>query len=160
MWSGSRLRLMGFLLMFAGLMVASLSFVGDGEGVVLIFPFIYGVEGWAGILLSLLFMGVFMASSLMPWYLMSRKGLQVKPVEMEPDSDEAVDYLITLDVPQGLNKTIYVDGGEDDSVVLRSSADPGFYRVYNLPKDFLVDEYTYEYEENYLVLRLRLVRSL
>ena len=159
MWSGSRFRLTGILLMFAGLMVASLAFVGDSDGVVVIFPFVYGVDGWPGILLSLLFMGVFLASSLLPWLVLSRRGMRVRSVKVEPDKDEALDYLITVDVPDGLDKTIFVDDGAGGSVVLRSTADSGFRRVYSLPRDFLVEEYTYQYEENYLVLKFRLVRA-
>jgi len=160
-WSGSRLRLTGFILMFAGLLVASLSFVGDTEGLVVVFPFVYGVDGFAGILLSFLFMGVFLVASLLPWLLFVRRGLGGRSVEVEsvrPVRDEAVDYLITVDVPEGLGRTIFVDGGGAGSVVLRSTADSGFRRVYSLPGGFSVEEYTYEYEENFLVLRFRLVR--
>ena len=160
-WSGSRLRLAGFVLMFAGLLVASLAFVGDSEGVVVVFPFVYGVDGIAGIVLSFLFMGVFLAASLLPWLMLTRRGLASRNVEVEsvrPVRDEAVDYLITVDVPEGLGRTIFVDGGGAGSVVLRSTADSGFRRVYSLPGGFSVEEYTYQYDENFLVLRFRLVR--
>jgi len=157
-WSGSRLRLTGFVLMFAGLLVASLAFVEDSEGVVVVFPFVYGVDGLAGIVLSFLFMGVFLAASLLPWLMLSRRGLSRQSVEVESVRDEAVDYLITVDVPEGLGRTIFVDGGGSGSVVLRSTADSGFRRVYSLPGGFSVEEYTYQYEANYLVLRFRLVR--
>ena len=157
-WSGSRLRLAGFVLMFTGLVVASLAFVGDGEGLVVVFPFVYGVDGLAGIVLSFLFMGVFLVASLLPWLLFVRRGRGVEVESVRPVRDEAVDYLITVDVPEGLGRTIFVDGGGVDSVVLRSTADSGFRRVYSLPGGFGVEEYTYEYEDNFLVLRFRLVR--
>jgi hypothetical protein len=43
-------------------------------------------------------------------------------------------------------------------VTLRSTKDVGFLKSYTIPDGHLLEELDYDYEDSYLVLRLKLVR--
>ncbi len=162
--SSAGLRLLGSLFIVLGLLIMSLSFaVGGGEGFIFIFPFLFsGVGGWASIVLTIIFFSVFVATSLLPWFLMTRRrkpGFVFSTMRREyvPEESEAMDYVITIDVPTRLRKTIYIES-DGYAVHLRSNVDGSFHRSYRLPEGFDMDEYDYEYEGSYLLLRLKLKR--
>lgn len=162
--SSAGLRLLGSLLIILGFLIVSLSFVvGGGEGFIFIFPFFFsGAGGWASIVLTILFFLVFVASSLLPWFLVTRgrgHGFMFSTMRREHVQEEskAMDYVITIDVPSRLRRTIYIESN-GNAVHLRSNVDGSFHRSYRLPEGFDVDEYDYEYEGSYLLLRLKLKR--
>ena len=136
-----------------------------GEGTLVLFPFVFGgVSGGTALLLSFLFLGVFIASSLLPWYMLNRRrrewtGYRTVEWEVRPRESEAMEYMITLEVPPELKRTVFIEGVGGE-VHLGSSVDGSFSRVYDLPHGFEVDDYTYEYEGDYLVLRLMLKRII
>jgi hypothetical protein len=161
--SSTGLRMLGMLFIVLGLMVVSMAFVpSEGEGVVVIFPFVFmNVGGWAAVALTLGFLGLFLTMSFLPWFLASRWGWwrRFGPRNWEYSGSETTEYIITIDLPKGLRKTIYIESGEG-VVHIRSSADPTFHRSYSLPEDFDIDTYNYEYESNYLLLKLKLMRRM
>ncbi|NQT07985.1 hypothetical protein HQ586_02805 [Candidatus Bathyarchaeota archaeon] len=164
--SSSGLRVAGMLLIVFGLMVTSIAMMPeDGEGAIVLFPFVFGeISGGLAALLSVVFLGVFIVSSLLPWYMFNRRRREwsrFRTVEWEvrPHESEAMEYMITLEVPPELKRTVFIEGVGGE-VRLGSSVDGSFSRSYDLPRGFEVDEYNYEYEGDYLVLRLKLKRAI
>lgn len=154
------------LLIVFGLMVTSIAMMPeDAEGGFVLFPFVFGeISSGMAVLLSFVFLGVFVASSLLPWYLFNRRrrewsGFRTVEWEVRPRESEAMEYMITLEVPPELKRTVFIEGVGDE-VRLESSVDGSFSRRYDLPQGFEVDEYNYEYEGDYLVLRLKLKRAI
>lgn len=162
--SSAGLRMLGMLFIVFGLLITSMVFVaGGGEGVIIIFPFVFGnVGGWASVVLTIAFLGLFIATSLLPWILASRgRGYGFTPARLGrmPGGSEVMEYIITIDLPGRLKRSVYIEG-DGDVVHLRSSVDESFHRSYNLPDGFEVDEYSYEYDGSYLLLKLKLKRSV
>lgn len=164
--SSAGLRMLGMLLIVFGLLITSMAFVAEGgEGVIVIFPFVFGnVGGWSAVALSITFLTIFVLTSLLPWILVTRRSgssFSSRPIgwDLGPRESEVMEYMITIEVPSHLRSTIYVEGG-DGTVQLRSSADESFHRSYRLPEGFEVDEYDHEYEGDYLLLKLKLIRSI
>jgi hypothetical protein len=164
--SSSGLRMLGMLLIVFGLMITSIALLpGDAEGVVIIFPFVIGnISGTAAAVLSVVFLGVFMATALLPWFLFSRRrgpcdGYGPFRWEPRPSRAEMMEYMITIEVPAKLRNTVYIE--EERGVVhLWSRADPSFHRSYTLPEGFDVGDYSYEYDGGYLILKLKLERRI
>ena len=164
--SSSGLRMLGMLLIVFGLMIASIALLpADAEGVVVIFPFVIGnVSGTAAAVLSVVFLGVFMATALLPWFLYSRRRGPwdgYGPFRWEPRQNgaEMMEYMITIEVPAKLRNTVYIED-ERGVVHVRSDADPSFHRSYNLPEGFDLGDYSYEYDGGYLILKLKLERRI
>ena len=114
---------------------------------------------------SFLFLTIFVIITLLPWILtINKKGWMGDfnraywENRIEKGSD-IVDYIITTELPDSLRKTIYI---EDDGkeVHLKSNLDDSFHRKYKLPEDFMLDEFDYEYEGKFLLLKLKLKRSI
>jgi hypothetical protein len=161
--SSSGLRMLGLFIFSVGLLLTAMAFVqSSAEGVIVIFPFVIGnLNGWSAVALTLASIALFIATTFLPWFLFYRRGWAREEGvmwDLNP-SHEMTDYIITVDLPTGLRKTIYLEE-EDEIIHLRSRVDPTFNRIYKLPYGFEVDDYSYEYQENYLLLRLKLVRSI
>jgi hypothetical protein len=158
--------MLGMLLIVFGLLITSMAFVVEGgEGVIVVFPFVFGnVGGWSALILSIAFLAIFVLTSLLPWILVtwrSGSGFGSGSIgwELGTRESEVMEYMITIEVPRHLRRTIYVEGG-DGTMQLRSSADESFHRSYRLPEGFEVDEYDHEYEDDYLLLKLILKRKV
>jgi len=163
--SSSGLRMLGMLLVVFGLLITSMALLPvEGEGFIFIFPFVFGnVGGQTAAILSIIFMGLFLASSLLPWLLAYRgrrawEGFTPFRHEGGPRESEEMEYIITLEIPGPLKRKVYIEG-DGDEVHLNSTADPTFHRTYKLPEGFQLDDYTYEYDGEYLLLKLKLTRS-
>ncbi len=159
--AGVVLLVIGFSTVAAGL-VAGLQ-VGS---VSIIFPFLMGgVSPLVAGLYSLLFFAGVGCASLLPWYLHTRSEAPFNGGEYalteernEGEGFEHVEYMITTELERRLNKTITVEP-RDASVILHSTADPGFRRSYPIPDGCDIEGLDYDYDGGYLVLRLHLVRS-
>lgn len=168
--SSAGLRMLGLMLITVGLIIASMALVPEGvegEGVVIIFPFVFGnVSGAAAVVFTILFFAFFLLSSLLPWYIFSRrsdlagdfKTFKREDARWSRDS-ETMEYIITTELPRRLRKSIYIEA-EGEEVHLRSTQGGGFHRSYSLPMGFEVDEIDYDYDGNYLVLKLLLKRRV
>ena len=154
------LRIMGLLLILLGILTVSIAMIpGEGEGVIILFPFIFRVSGRLALLLSTLLFIVFAASIiLLPWYLISRGGMD-EEVWTPLRRRETTEYIISLRVPRGLRGSLYVEVGEDDEIYIRSTRDPTFERSYRIPAGFDVEDVEFDYEGDYLILRLLLRRK-
>ena len=160
MFSPTLLKMMGLLLILLGILIVSIALMpGEGEGVIILFPFVFRVSGGLALLLSTLFFIAFAASMiLLPWYLISRGGIGEVEEVWTPlrRRRETTEYIITLEVPRRLRRTLYVEVGEEGEIYLRSTKDPTFERSYTLPAGFDVEDVEFDYEGNYLILRLLL----
>ena len=151
-----------------GLLIMSTAVISggvDGEGMFIIFPFVFGnVGGWTAPIITLMFFALFIFSSLFPWYMIRRAGGLANERRVfygEGPSpvvkNDVMEYIITTELPGKLKKSIYIESDEG-SIHLKSTQDKGFFRRYLLPQGFEVDEINYNYEGNYLLLKLKLKR--
>jgi len=156
------------MLVVMGLLVISRTIISGevkGNGMVILFPFVFGnVGGWAAVVITLMFFALFIFSSLFPWYMIRRAGglaNERKVIYGEGLSqvvkNDVMDYIITTELPGKLKKSIYIEADEE-SIHLKSTQDKGFFRSYIIPQGFEVDEINYNYEGNYLLLKLKLKR--
>ena len=161
--------MLGMMLIGIGLIIASLAFVEgwEGEGWIVIFPFVFGnVGGWALVVFTIMFFTLFIISSILPWYLISRRGglgdefvtfrREGRP---RPRDSDTMEYVITTEIPGRLRNSVYIEAAEEE-IHLRSTVDESFHRSYTLPRGFEVDEIDYDYEGGYLVLKLLLKRCI
>jgi hypothetical protein len=60
--------MLGMTLIVFGILITSMAFISEGgEGVIVIFPFVFGsVSGWGTVAISVVFFGMFLAMSLLP----------------------------------------------------------------------------------------------
>lgn len=166
--SSAGLRMLGIMLVSFGLLISLMAFISDGvdgEGVFIIFPFVFGnVSGVAAALFTILFFAFFILSSLLPWYFYSRRsgfadGIAAFKHEdrwRSGDSD-TMEYIITTELPRRLRKSIYFES-DGDEIHLLSTEGESFLKSYSLPRGFEVDEIDYDYDGDYLVLKLILKR--
>ena len=164
------LRMLGLILISVGLLIASMAFVSEGldfEGVIVIFPFVFrNVSGGAAIIFTIIFFSFFILTSLLPWYIFSRRsGLTDRVTNYKRDyhpggrDSDTMEYIITTELPRRLRKSIYIEA-DGEEIHLRSTQGEVFLRSYSLPRGFEVDEIDYDYEGDYLVLKLMLKRSI
>lgn len=162
-------RLLGTIFLVVGLILVSMAFLSEGfesEGFIIIFPFIFGnVKGSTAIFISLMFLGMFFMISILPWFLMSRRAVWAKgfkPYIIDHSlkrKTEFMDYIITIELPNHLKKSIYLEGNEN-FIYLKSNVDKTFFRRYKLPGNYDLDEFDYEYEGDYLLVKLKLKRTI
>jgi len=160
----SSLLVAGFGLIMVGLMVAAYA-VTPPDSTIVFFPFfMYSAGGAASFVLGLAFFSLFMASTLLPVYLALRRGGQAvwdeETYTLQEGTPlgsfyETIEYMITTEIPAGLESSIYIEEGEG-RLRLLSSRDSGYVRVYDLPPNCLVDDLESDYEGSYLLLRVRL----
>ena len=161
--SSSGLRAFGIAFVAMGLLVTSMAFVTGGrEGVIVMFPFVFGnIDGLGGVALTLVFACVFMVASMLPFFMFMRRREYGRTIflepEVQPGEAEFTDYIITIEVPKKLRNTIYIEG-RGSVVNLKSRSDATFNRLYPLPHGFEVEDYRHEFDGDYLVLRLKLKR--
>ena len=129
------------------------------------FPFIpSSISGAMASIFSIAFLSLFVVMSVLPWYmLMKRRSVQphfeVFRGDMKDLESEEMEYMITIKIPSGLEKSVYVEESEMGVITIYSHTDSTFHRSYDLPSGYEVEEYKYEYEGDYLVLRLKLKNS-
>jgi hypothetical protein len=160
----SSFRILGLAFLALGMIVTSMAFIaGEGEGFILIFPFVFGnVDGWPAVALTIGSTAFFIIAMFLPFVLLSRENRFMHHTiffEESDNHDELTDYIITLDVPEELRRTLFIEGNQGD-INLGSSAQPFFRRSYKLPEGFEVDGYHHEFDDRFLVLKLKLKRRI
>lgn len=169
-FSSSGLRLTGMMFILVGLAVASMAFIQEdveGQGAVVVFPFVFGNMGVAAAsVFSLMFFALFILSSLLPWYMIQRRrNLGDRLATAHPEERprrmglDTMDYIITAELPVRLRRSIYIKADEE-AIHLRSADDEAFIRSYSLPTGFEVDDIHYSYEGSFLILKLMLKRYI
>ena len=157
----------GFGLIMLGLMVVAWALTPSTASFVF-FPFFFvGAEGTAVFIVSVVFFLLFMASTLLPLYLALRRGgysgweeeiYTVRDGVPLRSFYETIEYMITTEIPQGLEGSVYIEEA-DDGLRLLSTKDSGFVRVYDIPSNCLVDDVESDYDGCYLLLRVRLRKT-
>jgi hypothetical protein len=156
----------GFGLIMLGLMVVAWA-VTPRTATFVFFPFFVGAGGNAAFLVSMMFFIFFMASTLLPLYLALRRGgyagwdeeiYTIRDGAPLNSFHETIEYMITTEIPQGLEGTVYIEES-DEGLRLLSTKDSGFVRVYDIPSNCLVDDVESDYDGGYLVLRVRLRKT-
>jgi hypothetical protein len=66
--------------------------------------------------------------------------------------------MITTEVPQRLKGSIYIEE-DDERLRLLSTRDNGFVREYDIPSNCLVDDVESDYEDSYLLIKVRLRKT-
>lgn len=154
----------GITLILIGIMTIAYSLVPEGDSNLIFFPFIFTkINPTTAFLMTLLFYGIFTISSLLPIYLSLRKtgfhewGEEIYSLHDTTlrGSKDTVEYMITTEIPQKLQKTIFIED-EIDRVLLLSNKDKNFVKIYNLPEGYIIDSVESDYEENFLVLKIQL----
>ena len=159
----------GFLMIIVGLSTVAAAIVTGLpiKEVTVVFPFIVGVVSpiLAG-LYSFIFFVTIAAASLLPWYIHTRDkptcagNEDVTVMEGNLSSGENfehVEYVITAELPKRMEKTILIESN-GASIHLHSTLDKEFNRDYTIPAGHNLEGLDYDYDEEYLVLRLHLVR--
>lgn len=164
LFGGILLMLLGISVMASGIILGL-----PAAGITIVFPFVVGeVSPTVAAGYSFLFFLAVISASLIPWYVHSMMeeygsydedmdGVMIQEGKMQ-SGESTVDYVITTEVPKKLVKTIVVETSVR-GVSLRSTADRGFSRSYNLPQGFNLEGLDYDYDGGYLVLNLRLGRE-
>ena len=159
----------GALMIILGLSTAAAGIVAGlpTGGITVVFPFIVGdVSPWISGFYSFLFFVTVATASLLPWYIHTHVkqpytetgGLTVMEGNLSGGAGfEHVEYVITAELPQRLNKTILVESS-GTTINLYSTLDKEFNKRYTIPEGHDLKGLDYDYEEDYLVLRLHLIR--
>jgi len=157
----------GFGLIMLGLVVVAWA-VTPSTATFVFFPFFFaGTGSTAAFIVSMVFFVLFMASTLLPVYLTLRRGgYRGWDEEIYAIQDggplssfyETIEYMITTEIPQGLEGSIYIEE-DDDRLRILSNSDNGFVKVYDLPSNSLVDDVESDYEGGYLLVRVRLRKT-
>jgi uncharacterized membrane protein len=160
----STLRILGIVFIVIGLSLVSLSFyVGSEEnGTIVLFG---DADGLFATVFTVIFFAIFLLSSFLPLYLF-RKGPRGERVfsarrgseEATHSSAETMEYVITTEIPREIADNVRIEAG-DGEVFLVSSVDEDFRRRYSIPRGFHVERLKYDYEDNYMILRLTLKKA-
>lgn len=165
---GGDLLLPGVIVMVIGLMITSLALLSDaiqGEGIVIIFPFVMsGSNGWTAALMTVIFLSILFISTLLPYYLaVNRGGLSTRSEVYYPFYDHAeqiterMEYMITTIIPKRIREKIYIEEG-DGEISIKSQGVEIYEKSYELPEGYGVESLDYDYEGEYLLLKLKLIR--
>ena len=159
----------GFLLVMMGLFVTSFAFIPLTNAKIIVFPFVFeNVSSITAVLMSLMFFTMFAVTSLLPLYISLQKsevyewneGIYTlnenKP--MSGNVMETIEYMITTEIPDKLKETIFLEDNLNE-IVLLSEKDYGFNRSYSIPDQFIIDSIESAYEDEFLVLKVKLVRG-
>ncbi|MCW4049975.1 MAG: hypothetical protein NWE89_09600 [Candidatus Bathyarchaeota archaeon] len=159
----------GFMVMMMGILVTSWTLIPTTDATIIFFPFIFqNINNTAAFLMSLMFFAMFSLSSLLPVLVMMRKNgdsdwapgiYTLHDATVSGTSvTETLEYIVTTEVPGGLKDSIYIMD-EYDVIVLLSSKDKDFRKTYSLPENFHVDSVESDYEDSFLVVKVRLQKD-
>ncbi len=159
----------GFLLVMIGLFVTSFAFIPLTNARIIIFPFVFeNVSSITAVLMSLMFFSMFAATSLLPFYISLQRNKVFDWNEgiytlnenhlSGGNVTETMEYMITTEIPDALMDTIFLEDNLNE-IVLLSEKDNGFNRAYSIPDQFIIDSIESAYEDQFLVLKVKLVRG-
>ncbi len=159
----------GFILMMMGLLVTSWALLPMSYATVFLFPFVFhNMNNTAVLFIVLIFFGMFSLSSLVLLYLIMihRDTLEYDigvytlqdAAVSSRGSTETIEYIITTEVPKVLRDSIYIEEDEDN-ILLLSTFDDRYFKTYSIPEDFHTDTVESEYEGNFLLIKVRLIKD-
>ena len=159
----------GFLLVMMGLFVTSFAFIPLTNARIIVFPFVFeNVSSITAVLMSLMFFTMFAMTSLLPLYISLQKSKVYEWDEgiytfnenkfMGGNVTETMEYMITTEIPDTLKDTIFLEDNLNE-IILLSEKDHRFNRAYSIPDQFIIDSIESAYEDEFLVLKVKLVRG-
>lgn len=161
----------GILFIILGLSFMASSLVAGlpVEGVTIIFPFIVGnVSTEIASLYSFIFFSIVILASLLPWYIHTHLKPNFNAEEsimtiregrtQSGESIASVEYIITTELPEKIKKTLFIET-EETKILLQSTTDKNFNKIYEIPKGFILEAIDYDYEDSFLVLKLHLIKE-
>ncbi|MFP3951352.1 MAG: hypothetical protein ACLFVP_04320 [Candidatus Bathyarchaeia archaeon] len=159
----------GVILIMVGLIITSLALLSDavkGEGIIIVFPFVInGSNSGMAVLMTIIFISVLLLSTILPYYIAIHRGGSYRGNEgyysfyegMTDRTAERMEYMITTVIPKRLRDKIYIEEGEGE-IYIKTRGDERYDKSYLLPEGFGVESLDYDYEGEYLLIKLRLVR--
>ena len=161
----------GVLFILLGLSLIASSIVAGlpVEGVTIVIPFIVGnVSTAVASLYSFIFFTVLILASLLPWYIHIRTRPNYMMEEsimtiqerktQNGESISTVEYIITTELPDKMKKTVFIET-EETKILLKSTTDVNFNKSYEIPNGFSLEGIDYDYEDNFLILKLHLTKE-
>jgi uncharacterized protein (UPF0333 family) len=159
----------GAIIMMMGLFVASFAFIPLAGAKIVVFPLMFeNVNSVTAVFMSLMFFCMFAVTSLLPFYFTLRgnsrfewdEGIYTLQESRGSSSNitETVEYMITTEIPETLKDTIYIEDNLDE-IVLKSEKDKKFQRVYAIPDNYIIDSVESAYEDEFLLLKIKLTRD-
>jgi hypothetical protein len=159
----SRLNSLGLLLMVLGILIVSISFTPEeGDDIAPFFPLnTSNMSRVISSILSVALLSLFVIMLVLPRNIFEKRRrfkrhFDVFSWNTHPRTSEEIEYMITIKIPSGIENTVYVDEGEMGVIRIYSHIDSTFYRSYDLPSGYEVEGYTFEYDGDYLVIKLKL----
>jgi hypothetical protein len=158
--SSWNLRIIGLALFAMGLIVVSMAFISsEMDGYIMIFPFVFGnLKGLPAVALTLGSIIFYAITFLTPYYLISKENLNTRQMVYFEDTlryTDLTDYIITVDFPIQLRDSFFMEY-EENILRVGSKEQPLFIRNYDLPEGFEVEDYHHEFDDKYLILKLKL----
>jgi len=153
--------------LFGGILTTLLSLIPLTGARVILFPFVFEeMNALSTLLVMLTFFTMFTLPSLLPWFLNQRRnrewGTEIYTINDSHvngrNVTEKTKLMITTEIPKKLVETIYFED-DGEKLTLLSSKDKGFRKIYSIPEECSVETVQYEYEKNYLVLQVNLVKN-
>lgn len=166
-----RLFPLGIAFIFAGMIltvIASILSAPSGGGFVIIFPFFIGtVSETSALAMTVIFIIISLTIMFLPWILGPRRVLraverianlktedhQLEEAKKE-ERGEIEDYLITLRMPGFKEDDIRVRILSNDLIVQAFKDGEVFRKTYELPRDFEPRGVKYNYEADFLIIRV------
>jgi hypothetical protein len=159
----------GFMLMMMGIFVMSFAFIPLSEARIVIFPFVFdNVNSVSAMLMSLMFFAMFAMTSMIPFYLSVKRSRMYEWDEgiytlnennfSGGNVTETMEYMITTEITESLKNTIYLEDNLNE-IVLLSEKDTSFRRTYIIPEPYIIDTVESAYEDQFLVLKVKLYKE-
>lgn len=159
----------GFMLVMMGLFVTSFAFIPLSNAKIVIFPFVFeNVNSITAMLMSLMFFAMFAMTSMLPFYLSLQRSRMYEWDEgvytinennfSGGNVTETIEYMITTEISESLKDTIYLEDNLNE-IVLLSEKDTSFRKIYGIPEPFIIDSVESAYEDEFLVLKVKLYKE-
>jgi len=159
----------GFLLVMIGLFLTAFAFIPLTNARIIVFPFVFeNVSSVTAALMSVMFFTMIAATSLLPLYILLQRsnvnewdaGIYTLNENLFSGGNvtETMEYMITTEIPDALKDTIFLEDNLNE-IVLLSEKDSSFNRTYSIPDQFIIDSIESAYEDQFLVLKVKLVRG-
>ncbi len=159
----------GFLLVMIGMFVTSFAFIPLTNARIIIFPFVFeNVSSITAVLMSLMLFTMFAVASLLPLFISLQRSKIYEWDEgiytlnenhfLGGNVTETLEYMITTEIPDALKDTIFLEDNLNE-IVLLSEKDNSFNRAYSIPDQFIIDSVESAYEDQFLVLKVKLIRG-
>ena len=152
-----------------GIFVMSFASIPMSDAKIVIFPFMFeNVNSVSVVLMSLTFFAMFGMTSMLPFYLSVKSSRMYEWDEgiytlnennfSGGNVTETMEYMITTEINEYLKDTIYLEDNLNE-IVLLSEKDTSFRRKYSIPEPYIIDMVESAYEDEFLVLKVKLYKE-